>query len=150
MKSLFWSCLNSWRVGGNHTVVNVMKTGEQCRSGLLFPIDFFSFLCSLVHAKNIFNILTSALLWNMARLCFVFSCVILPLHFVPFALFSWDVKSFSFVSFRPNCLDSRTALCTTWKKLFLLFCLKTNPRLYVGEYGLWKCLLVGREEQKIG
>lgn len=55
---------------------------------------------------------------------FVFSCVVLALHFVPCSLFFWDVKSFSFVISRCNQLNSKTALCTTWKRLFLLFCLK--------------------------
>lgn len=121
--------------GENHTIVYIdVVCREQCRSGLVFPIGW-GFLCSLAHAKNIFNILMSALLWKMACLCFVFGCVILALHFVPCALFSWDVKSFSFVSCRPNCPDSRITLYTSWKKLLLLFCLKKR-RLYVEECGV--------------
>lgn len=138
---------------GESYLYTLWKIGEQCRSGLLFPIDvlfcFGFFLCSLVHAKNMFNILTSALLWKMTCLCFGFSCVFLALHFVPCALFSWDVKSFSFVSCRPNCPESRTVLCSTWISYFFCSASKNPQSLWWGiwSYLIVKYLLFGREGQ---
>lgn len=134
-------------------IVYIVKNGVTMYIKTAIP-KLFSFLCSLIRAKNMFNILTSALLkkWHVFFFCFqlccsrITFCSMLSLHS------EYEVVFFLFLC-RHNQLSPKIALCTTWKRLFLLFFLRKKTKkkhIVCSEYGvtcLWNCLLIVREEQ---
>lgn len=131
---------------GSHVSYTSWKIGEQCSSAQLFQ-KFLFFLCSLVHAKNIFNILTSALLWKMVCLCCC-SCITFCSMLSSFGMWSHVLLSVVYLialTLILHCapLGRGCFFCSASKEIYSVS----------WEYGvswLWKRLLIGREGREIG